>query len=318
MQWRMRWTMKRGLLLVALAALVLGLGSGACKLAPRYDELVALNENVSKEWAGVETQLQRRYDLIPNLVEVAKGAAAHESAVFTDIASGYSSYKSASTVSARIDASYRTEAALRQLPFFVRQSFPNLQASARFAEVMRSMERTEDLLLEQRLRYNDAVAAFNSREKSLEGRVVSFFGHFEPAVYYNPPEASQQRISVVAQPSASNALLVQAGVEVASPGSDAGGAASASASARSAPSAAATASATPSLSSQYAVKGVMLTGGTREAIIVGPGGQSLNLKKGMALPGTHAHVVAVDEGGVTLEDRGPDGKASPTQVRLDR
>ena len=108
----MRWTIKRGAVVVAPMVLLASLGSGACKLAPRYDELVGLNENVAKEWADVETQLQRRYDLIPNLVEVAKGAAAHESAVFIEIAGGYSSYKSASTVSTRIDASYRTEAAL--------------------------------------------------------------------------------------------------------------------------------------------------------------------------------------------------------------
>jgi LemA protein len=301
------------MVLLVLAVLVLGLGSGACKLSPQYDELVALNENVAKEWSGVETQLQRRYDLIPNLVEVAKGAAAHESAVFTEIARAREGYTNAHGVSARIDASYRTEAALRAVPIFVGQSFPNLQANARFAHLMRSMEHTEDLILKQRLRYNEAVAAFNSRAKSIEGRVVSLFGRFEPALYYNPPDASQQRISVVTQPD-SGALVVQAGAEVAT--ADAGLSSPADASATA--TATASAIAPPNLASQYKVKGVMLTGATREAIVVGPSGESLNVKKGTALPGTHALVLSVDEGGVTLEDRGPTGKDPPSQVRLNR
>jgi LemA protein len=315
MKWRFRWTLKRALFLVALVVLVLALGSGACKLTPQYDELVALNENVAKEWSGVETQLQRRYDLIPNLIEVAKGAAAHESAVFTDIASAYGSYRGARTVSARIDASYKAEAALRVLPVFVGQSFPTLQANARFAHVMRSLEHTEDLILKQRLRYNEAVAAFNTRAKSLDGRLVSLVGHFEPAPYYNPPSESQQRISVVSQPSASGALVVQAGVEVASADAGAPGPVDAG----TVTAADASPSAPASIASQYVVKGVMLTGTTREAIVVGPGSrEAINVRKGTTLPGTHAQVVAVDEGGVTLEDRGPDGKSAPTQLRLNR
>lgn len=303
------------MVLLVLAVLVFGLGSGACKLSPQYDELVALNENVAKEWAGVETQLQRRYDLIPNLVEVAKGAAAHESAVFTEVARAREGYTSARGVSARIEASYRTEAAIRAVPLFVGQSFPNLQANARFAHLMRSMEHTEDLVAKQRIRYNEAVAAFNTRAKSIQGRVVSLFGHFEPAHYYDPPDATQQRISVVVQPD-SGALTVQAGGEV--PTADAGSTA-ADAAAASTPSASASAlPPPPSLASQYKVKGVMLTGATREAIVVGPSGESLNVKKGTVLPGTHASVMSVDEGGVTLEDRGTSGKDAPSQVRLSR
>ena len=123
----------------------------------------------------------------------------------------------------------------------------------------------------------------------------------------NPPEASQEPISVFAQPSASALRVVQADAgQVATPN------AKPTADAATAPAAA------PSLASQYVVKGVMITDGNREAIVVGPHGESMNLKKGATLPGTHARVLAVDEGGVTLEDRAPDGNGPPTQVRLNR
>src|SRR4051794_13376914 len=116
-------TRTKVLLVLAVVVLFAGGGCGARQLAPTYDALIASNEGVAKEWAGVEAHLQRRYDLIPNLVEVAKASAAHESAVFVEIANGNDKYRNARTVADRIDASYRTEAALRQLPLFVRQSF---------------------------------------------------------------------------------------------------------------------------------------------------------------------------------------------------
>jgi LemA protein len=300
------------LLVLVLALLFGGLGCGARQLAPTYDALVVSNEGVAKEWAGVEAHLQRRYDLIPNLVEVAKASAAHESAIFVEIASGHDRYRSARTVSDRIDASYRTEDALRRLPLVVRESFPTLQSNARFTDLMRSLEKTEDGILKQRLRYNEAVAAFNSRQKTIEGRVVSVFGPFQPARYYDPPESSQQRLALVA-PSSGPGLEVKAGVEVPSASASASVEAGAPAAVDAGPAAAS--STRPSLAAQYRVTGVMAVDGARQAVVVGPDGKAFNVKKGTLLPGTNARVVAVDELGVTVEDRA-DGAGAPTTFRL--
>lgn len=282
--------------LVALT-LVVGTGCGVKQMTPTYEELVGLRENVTKEWAGVEAHMQRRYDLIPNLVEVAKGAAAHESGVFLAVAGARQRYQAARTPADRIAASHDAELALRALPIFVRQSFPQLQAVERFAALMRTLERTEDGLLTQRLRYNDAVAKFNGRRGSVTGRVVSVFARFEPEPYYEAPSASSAAPQLFAPPSSSVLLEVKA------PPVDSG-----------VPDASADATGpTPDAGPpppKYVLKGVMSAGAQREAILVGPDGASRVVRVGKTLPGTRTKVVAIDDRGVTLVDEGVDPPAT--------
>jgi LemA protein len=252
-----------------IVALVGGSGCTARKMQPTYDELVGLRENVAKEWAGVDAHLQRRYDLIPNLVEVAKAAAAHESNVFVEITAARERYVTATTVSERIEASYRTEIVLRRMAMVVHGSYPTLEAIGRFADLMRTLERTEDRLLAQRIRYNEAVKAFNTRQKSIGGRFVSTFTSFEPATYYDPPALAKEPPVVTFASSAT-------------------------------PSASASAAPPPPAPIKYALKGFMTAGGHREAILVGPNCESVNVAVGSLLG--HEKVTAIDDTGVTLGD----------------
>jgi LemA protein len=318
---RFRLGLRHKIVLVLGTCVVLAVSvSGMRRLSPTYDSLVALDEGVAKEWAGVEAQLQRRYDLIPNLVEVAKASAAHEGAVFVQIAEARAGYAGARSREERIEAAQRAEVVLRRLPVVVHESYPTLAANGRFRDLMRTLERTEDAILAQRLKYNKAVADYNGRQRSVEGRVVSAFTRFGPAVYYHPPSASQEAVALGT--TASGALETKP-------------APSAAASAEPTPPPHATnlvafgdavdaglstsASASPppvSPAARFKLNGVMSAGATREAVVVGPDGRSLVVSKGTVLPSTHARVVAIDDRGVTLEDRGPDGKGTPIEVRL--
>jgi LemA protein len=322
LRFRLRFRHKVALVLVAVAALGVSV-SGARRLSPTYDELVSLDEGVAKEWAGVEAQLQRRYDLIPNLVEVAKASAAHENAVFVQIAEARAGYAGARTREERILAAQRAEVALQRIPVVVHESYPTLAASARFRDLMRSLERTEDGILAQRMKYNKAVADYNARQRSVAGRVVCAFTRFGPAAYYHPPPASQEPVALGTTASGTletkpaPSAVLDAGV-AASATSDAGMAASSTSDAGTAASATkdAGAAASPSLATRFRVNGVMSAGATREAVVVGPDGRQVVVSKGSVLPSTHARVVAIDDHGLTLEDRGPDGKGPPTEVRL--
>ncbi len=315
-EWRFRLQLRHKIALV-LGAVVLLVGSvaGAKRLSPTYDELVALNEAVAREWAGVEAQLQRRYDLIPNLVEVAKASAAHEHAVFVEVAEARAGYTGALTREARIEAAQRTEVALRRVPAVVYESYPRLAASGRFRDLMRSLERAEDNILGQRLKYNKAVADYNARRRSVEGRVVCAFTRFGPAAYYQAPPASQQAVvlgtmasgALEAKPAPTGANDGEALV-VASP-ADAGSTLTVATSD-------AGATAPLPLAKRFKVSGVMTAGATRQAVVVGPDGRQIVVSKGSVLPSTHARVVAIDDHGVTLEDRGPNGNGAPAEVRL--
>jgi LemA protein len=320
---RFRLGLRHKIVLVLGTVAVLAVSvSGMRRLSPTYDTLVSLDEGVAKEWAGVEAQLQRRYDLIPNLVEVAKASAAHEGAVFVQIAEARAGYTSARSREERIEAAQRAEIVLRRLPVVVHESYPTLAANSRFRDLMRTLERTEDAILAQRLKYNKAVADYNGRQRSIEGRAVSAFTRFRPAAYYHAPPASQEPVALgttasgaletkpapsavssaepAPPPHATN--LVAFGDAV--PTSDAGAATSA------------TSAAPVSPAARFKLNGVMSAGSTREAVVVGPDGRSLVVSKGTVLPSTHARVVAIDDRGVTLEDRGPDGKGTPIEVRL--
>lgn len=310
-RFRLRLRTKIALVLGTALALA-GAVSGARRLSPTYDVLVGLDEHVAKEWSGVEAQLQRRYDLVPNLVEVAKGAAAHEHAVFVQIAEARAGFAGARSRDERIDAAQRVEVALRRVPVVVNEAYPKLAANGRFRDLMRSLERTEDGILAQRLKYNQAVADYNAKQRSIEGRLVSAFTRFRPASYYHAPEASQERVVVSLSPSAApetkpaptaappspHATNLVAFADVVPASADA------------------PAPAQPPLTARFKVNGIMTSGSTREAVVVGPDGRSVVVRKGSVLPSSHARVVAIDDRGVVVEDRGPDGKGDATEVRL--
>lgn len=127
-----------------------------------YNGIVALEEAVETQYANVETQLQRRFDLIPNLVNTVKGYMEHETEVFTSIADARSKLAGATTVNDKVEASSQLESALSRLLVVV-EKYPELKADAQVTALMDELAGTENRVAAERNRYNTAVQKFNSK-----------------------------------------------------------------------------------------------------------------------------------------------------------
>lgn len=141
---------------VALLALVLVLG---------YNRLVRLRNEVNTGWANIDVQLQRRADLIPNLVEAVKGYAAHERAVFEEVTRARSALLDASTPGAAAEADLGLTAALGRL-FAVAEAYPELKASENFLRLQEDLTDTEDKISAARRYYNATVMHYNTAIQS--------------------------------------------------------------------------------------------------------------------------------------------------------
>lgn len=135
-----------------------------------YNRVIRLQENVKNAWSQVDTQLKRRYDLIPNLVETVKGYATHEKEIFENLAEARRGYFAAGTVEDKTRAATQIEGFLSRLLAF-REAYPELKANESFLKLQDTLEGTENRISVERKRYNDTVRDFNAYIKS-------YFGHF--------------------------------------------------------------------------------------------------------------------------------------------
>ena len=172
-------------IIVGLAAMVFFWGMG------RYNQVVAMDEQVNAQWAQVENQLKRRFDLIPNLVESTKGYAKHEKEIFENIANARKSYFQAQTVPEKVAAANGFESALSRL-LMLQENYPNLKANESFLKLMDSLEGTENRIAVERKRYNDAVRNLNTYRRTVIGRLIAAIAGVEPAEYFQIPEGQQE------------------------------------------------------------------------------------------------------------------------------
>ena len=156
-----------------------------------YNSLVALEEQVNNRWSQVENQLARRADLIPNLVETVKGYAAHESAIFTEIADARSRLLGAGSVAERMAAENELSSALSRL-LAIAENYPTLKADANFRQLQDELAGTENRIAVARKDYNDAVTAYNTRIRRFPTVLVARLMGFEPKIYFEAPESAQQ------------------------------------------------------------------------------------------------------------------------------
>ena len=160
------------------------------RLISGYNRVITMDENVKASWAQVENQLKRRYDLIPNLVETVKGYAAHEKALFENIAEARTKYFQAKDVKDKIDSSNQLEGALSRL-LLLREQYPQLKANESFLKLQDSLEGTENRIAVERKRYNDAVQILNTYIRTFLGRFYAAFASVDKATYYEVPKAEQ-------------------------------------------------------------------------------------------------------------------------------
>jgi len=156
-----------------------------------YNKFVDQETAIKAQWAQVENQLQRRNDLIPNLVETVKGYATHEEGVYKDIADARAQMMAAKSPEETIAAANKQTSALGRL-FAISENYPNLKANEQFNRLMDELSGTENRLAVERMRYNQRVQDYDAARRRFPGNVTAkMFGFKEYPFFQAPPEAKQ-------------------------------------------------------------------------------------------------------------------------------
>jgi LemA protein len=171
---------------VALVA-VLALSVSGCS----YNRFVTQEEQIKAAWAQVENQLQRRNDLIPNLVETVRGTAKQEQDVYKAIADSRAKLAGARTPEEKMQAANEQQSALARLLVVV-ENYPELKSNASFNHLMDSLEGTENRIATERMRYNETVQAYNTSRRQFPANVTAkMFGFKAYPFFEAPPDAKK-------------------------------------------------------------------------------------------------------------------------------
>lgn len=176
-----------GVLLVVLGVLAL-LG---ISLVGSYNSFVRLSQQVDSQFANLEARLQRRFDLIPNLVETVKGHMAHEQEVFGNIAEARARMAGARSVDERVEATNQLEGALSRL-LVVMENYPQLKAQESVARLMDELAGTENRIAVERDNFNAVVQQYNTRIKSFPAVILANMFGYEPRAYFQADPGAQQ------------------------------------------------------------------------------------------------------------------------------
>src|SRR3954453_10375478 len=155
-----------------------------------YNRFVSQEEAVKAQWAQVENQLQRRNDLIPNLVETVKGYASHEEQVFKEVADSRARLAGASTPDAKIDAANPQTAALGRL-IAIAENYPQLKANEQFNRLMDELSGTENRIAQERRRYNERILEYNQQRRRFPSNLTAKMFGFKEYPYFEAPPAAQ-------------------------------------------------------------------------------------------------------------------------------
>jgi len=157
-----------------------------------YNRLVALREAIDAAWAQVENQLQRRNDLVPNLVEVTKGYAKHEREIFEAVANARARMLSAGgSRDQTIAAAGEMSSALSRL-LALAERYPDLKANEQFARLSDELAGTENRIATERRRYNESVQEYNTLIRTLPTLLTARALGYQPQKYFEAPEAAKQ------------------------------------------------------------------------------------------------------------------------------
>jgi len=171
--------MSKKILIAILAILVLiGL-----YVFTTYNSFIKLGVSADAQWKQVEVNYQRRFDLIPNLVESVKGIMKQETEVFTAIAEARTRYSGATTPDARAQAAGQVESALGRL-LAISENYPQLKSSDTVVTLMSQLEGTENRISVERMRFNDTVKTYNLKVMQLPSSIVASIFGFDEKAYF--------------------------------------------------------------------------------------------------------------------------------------
>jgi LemA protein len=155
-----------------------------------YNRFVGQEEAIKAQWAQVQNQLQRRNDLIPNLVETVKGYAQHEESVYKDIADSRAKLLAAKSPEETIQAANQQTSALGRLLAVV-ENYPQLKANEQFNRLMDELSGTENRIATERMRDNERVQEYNAATRRFPGNVTAKMFGFEQYPYFEAPKEAQ-------------------------------------------------------------------------------------------------------------------------------
>lgn len=149
-----------------------------------YNDLVKARQKVKNSWSQIDVQLQRRFDLIPNLVETVKGYMTHESAVLEKIAELRTSWANTSDVSKKVELDNELSGALKTI-MAVSENYPELKANQNFADLQNTLRETENKISFSRQFYNDTVTMYNTKLETFPKNIVASSFGFKPETLFN-------------------------------------------------------------------------------------------------------------------------------------
>ena len=181
----MTTTWQQRLMRVAILVVALGSVSGCS-----YNRFTAQEEAIKAQWGQVENQLQRRNDLIPNLVATVQGFAAQERAVIQSVTDARAKMAGATTPAQRIEAANAESSALARLLVVV-ENYPQLQSNETFMRLMDELAGTENRLATERMRYNERLQEYNSLRRRFPSNVTASIFGFEEYPYFDAPAGAE-------------------------------------------------------------------------------------------------------------------------------
>lgn len=156
-----------------------------------YNNLVLLRNKVKNSFAQIDTQLQRRFDLIPNLVETVKGFATHEKELLENVAASRSGYINASSNGEKMAMNNQLTSNLRSL-FAVSENYPELKSNTNFLQLQDELSETEDKITYARQFYNDAVTIYNNKIQTFPNNMIAGMFGFKEEELFNSVEDAKE------------------------------------------------------------------------------------------------------------------------------
>jgi len=180
---------KKTLIVVLVVALILGVAFYSF-FADNYNKFVKMDVAIKAAWAQVENQLQRRYDLIPNLVETVKGYAKQEKDVLVEVTNARAKVGGAGNIPDKIAANNQLTGALSRLMVVV-EKYPDLKSNQNFLNLQTSLEGTENRIAIERMRYNESVQVYNEAIRTFPANLLAGMYGFKEATFFKVDEVAK-------------------------------------------------------------------------------------------------------------------------------
>ncbi len=164
-------------------------------LVAQYNGFVVLKTRIQEALSGIDVQLKRRADLIPNVVETVKGYAKHEKGVFTEVTKARTALMGAQSPQEKAQADNMLSGALKSL-FAVAEAYPDLKANTNFQDLQRQLEDTEDKVAYSRQFYNSNVLDFNTKVQMFPSSLIANAFAFKPFEFFEAEEEAKKSVKV--------------------------------------------------------------------------------------------------------------------------